>query len=428
MRVDVLHLKLAGHAFPQLPQLASVLSVVSQPGWALQSPKPPLQRLVHTRFTQEAAALGNVQRWSQAPQFATSATRSTHFVPHLVGAEAAQSDTQVCVPFTEEQRGFVTSQTVPHFPQFIVVFSCASQSGVVSQFPHPELQVTGPQVPLVQVAVPFMTRQLLPQAPQLLALLSCVSHPGSVSLQSPNPALQLDMTQAPFTQAASALGMLQACPQVPQLATSVLRSRHDVPHLSGVVPLQLRTQLCVPPTLEQSGAVVGHCFPQLPQFATAVRSVSHRSSGLAEQCPRPGRHPSDGTTHLPAWHWTLPGLTLANDVQSWLQAPQVLGSLFLKQSPPHSCSSDIQPIEDGSLMGTSLAVAPPSTRPAIVPAAGASTTEPGLAASGRSSAILNWEQEPSSPTTSKIQYRRPTIILVALSLAPQNCRKTSMAL
>jgi hypothetical protein len=77
------------------------------------------------------------------------------------------------------------SHAIPHFPQFVVELSWVSQSGLLSQLPKPALQVTGPQVPLVQVALPLVTAQLLPQAPQLVALLSWVSHPGSVVLQSP---------------------------------------------------------------------------------------------------------------------------------------------------------------------------------------------------------------------------------------------------
>jgi hypothetical protein len=124
--------------------------------------------------------------------------------------------------------------------------------------------------------------QLLPQTPQLVALLSWVSHPGA-AVQSPYPSLHLDTTQAPFTQAAAPFGTLQVDPHVPQLPTSVLRSTQLVPHLSGAAPLQLRTQVCVPAMLEQKGVAVMHLRPQAPQFSGLLMSVSHTSSGLAEQ-------------------------------------------------------------------------------------------------------------------------------------------------
>jgi hypothetical protein len=128
---------------------------------------------------------GTLQTLPQGPQFARSVLVSTHLVPHLVGAVALQSETQVCCPLTVEHSGLAVSHAIPHFPQFVVELSCVSQSGLLSQFPKPALQVTGPQVPLVQVALPLVTAQLLPQAPQLLLLFSWVSQPGSVVLQSP---------------------------------------------------------------------------------------------------------------------------------------------------------------------------------------------------------------------------------------------------
>ena len=278
------HLRLAPQACPQLAQLLLVPRVVSQPGWELQSPKPSWQlTIVHWPFVQAAFALAKAQLLPHAPQFATSVLVSTQLVPHLVGAEAVQSETHVCCPLTVEQSGVAVPHAVPHFPQLEVVLSWVSQSGLlVSQFPQPAAQVTGPHAPLRQAALPFITAQLLPQAPQLLAVLSCVSHPGA-AVQSPKPSLHVDMAHAPFTQVATAFGKLQTVPQAPQLLTSVLRSTHVVPHLSGDVPVQFGTQVCVPPVFEQSGAVVGHVVVQAPHVAGVLRSVSQTSLGLAEQ-------------------------------------------------------------------------------------------------------------------------------------------------
>jgi hypothetical protein len=143
------------------------------------------------------------------PQLATSVLVSTHFAPHLVGAAAMQSDTQVCCPPTVEQSGLATSHIVPHFPQLDEVVSGVSQSGFPSQFPQPGLQVMAPHAPLLQVALPLVTAQLLPHVPQLLPVVSEVSQPGSVE-QSPKPSLHFTITQALFTHAASALARLQA--------------------------------------------------------------------------------------------------------------------------------------------------------------------------------------------------------------------------
>src|SRR5258708_38758996 len=107
-----------------------------------------------------------------------------------------------------------------------------------------------------------------------------------------------------------ALGMLQTFPQVPQLFRSVFKSTHELSHLSGVVPPQLRTQVGAPATFAQNGAAMVHFLPQPPQFSGLVVSVSQTSAGLVEQWAGPAAHPSAGATHRPPCHCTGPGLTL----------------------------------------------------------------------------------------------------------------------
>jgi hypothetical protein len=79
-------------------------------------------------------------------------------------------------------------------------------------------------------------------------------------------------------------GLAHAMPHAPQFEMSVLTSTHLVPHLSGAVPLQVRTQVCAPPTFAQKGTAASHLWPQAPQFSGRLVSVSQISSGLAEQC------------------------------------------------------------------------------------------------------------------------------------------------
>ncbi len=130
------HLVLAPQASPQRPQLALVPRVVSHPGWVLQSPKPAWHcPCVHCPLVQAAAAFGKLHGLLHPPQLARSFVVSTHAFPHFMGAEAPQSETQVCWPLTVEQSGFVTSQAIPHLPQLVVEFSSVSQSGLPSQFP-----------------------------------------------------------------------------------------------------------------------------------------------------------------------------------------------------------------------------------------------------------------------------------------------------
>jgi hypothetical protein len=83
------------------------------------------------------------------------------------------------------------------------------------------------------------------------------------------------------------------------------------------------------PDGEQWGIVAdGHTFPQLPQLAGWVMSVSQPSSALLVQCPHPTWHDVGGTEHLPMTHVAGPP-TCARAVQSWPQAPQFFGSLSL---------------------------------------------------------------------------------------------------
>ena len=72
----------------------------------------------------------------QPPQLLLSLLVSAQLLPHLVGAVAGQSETQVCWPPTVEHSGFAPPQAVPQAPQWESVFSADSQSGLVlSQFP-----------------------------------------------------------------------------------------------------------------------------------------------------------------------------------------------------------------------------------------------------------------------------------------------------
>ena len=102
----------------------------------MQSAYPALHcPCVQAPLVQLAPALGKLHGLLQPPQFARSFVVSTQAFPHLVGAAAVQSETQVCWPLTVEQSGLLASQVVPHFPQFDVVFNNVSQSGLLSQLP-----------------------------------------------------------------------------------------------------------------------------------------------------------------------------------------------------------------------------------------------------------------------------------------------------
>jgi len=118
-------------------QLVDVPSCVSQPGWALQSPKPLLQApITHLPPTHEAAALGKLHAIPHMPQLLTSVLVSTQVLPHFVGMDAEQSEAQVGLPLALEQSGVGLVQAVVHDPQRAGVFTSVSQSGLApSQLP-----------------------------------------------------------------------------------------------------------------------------------------------------------------------------------------------------------------------------------------------------------------------------------------------------
>jgi hypothetical protein len=94
----------------------------------------------------------------------------------------------------------------------------------------------------------------------------------------------LQLTAAPGLRCGSAV---QSCPQLPQLVGSVLVSTHFDVQRSGVGDAQLDEQVGVPLVVEHSPRGAAQVFVQLPQVWGRVKSVSHPSSGLAEQCPNP---------------------------------------------------------------------------------------------------------------------------------------------
>ena len=98
---------------------------------------PERQSKSQAPFRQAGAPLaGAMHTLPQVPQFWPSVVVFTQAVPHLVGADAVQSVTQVGLPLELEHRGVAPEHEVPQAPQWVGVFSGVSQSGLlVSQLP-----------------------------------------------------------------------------------------------------------------------------------------------------------------------------------------------------------------------------------------------------------------------------------------------------
>src|SRR5258708_281295 len=158
---------------------------------ALPHLRPETQSKSQTLFRQAGEPLaGAVQTLLQVPQFWASVVVFTHAVPHLVGAEAVQSVTQVGRPLELEHKGVAAIQDVVQAPQWLGVLTTVSQSGLLlSQLPKPLKQIGVVHCPPEQDDVALVKVQALPQRPQFDDVSSGVSHPGWL-LQSPKPPLQ----------------------------------------------------------------------------------------------------------------------------------------------------------------------------------------------------------------------------------------------
>jgi hypothetical protein len=148
-------LLLVSQALPHAPQLLAVLSVLSQPlvfaPEVSQSPKPVLHEYAQTPAVQVALlAFVTSQRLPQAPQLSVVVVAvsqpfaSVPLVSQLakpgLHAEYAHEPALHDAP-----RLFVVSHELPHAPQFVAVFSGASQplvfAPLLSQSPKPALHV-----------------------------------------------------------------------------------------------------------------------------------------------------------------------------------------------------------------------------------------------------------------------------------------------
>jgi len=156
---------------------------------------------------------------------------------------------------------------------------------------------------LLQATEPLgSAAQVWPQAPQFFLSVAVLVSQPSVSLlivlQLEKPAAQaLAVTlHPPAVQVTGGLALrlgsaAQSCAQVPQLAGSLCLLTHFDPQRSGFGDVQLEEHMAGPPAVEQRAVGATHMFMQLPQVVGLVRSVSHPSSGLAEQWPKPLAQP-----------------------------------------------------------------------------------------------------------------------------------------
>jgi hypothetical protein len=233
------------HGLPQMPQLARVVTGVSQPFALLpsQSPKGMLQAAyVQLPLPHDApTALTGLHRVPQAPQ--STSVRSMVSQPSAVlplqlpqpGKQSANEQLPVrqVAPVT-----LAGLQRMPQEPQLAREVSEVSQPSAwtPSQSPQPATQPVKVQLPEAQLApVACGGLHAIAQARQLTTVFSGASQPSEWSrLQLAQPALQMRTVQVPDPQDSVAFASSQIEPQEPQLASVT----SDVSQPSARTPLQ----------------------------------------------------------------------------------------------------------------------------------------------------------------------------------------------
>jgi hypothetical protein len=294
---------------PHVPQLFESVLVSAQPVeqqvWLGRQAGPLLQVVgaTHSPITQESAG---AQGWPQPPQFSGSLVVSEQPVgQHSWPPVQAGPPLQVGMHTPAEQL-LPDGQTWPHFPQLFE--SVEREEQPVLQ--HSPAEHTGPplqvQLPLTHDSNP---EQSWPQAPQLVASVIRSEQPFgqhcSVAVQNNDSATPHEVTmlhtgaQVPSLHPSPAA---QALPHDPQFCTS--RIRVEQPVLQQVSRLASQPgpplQTPQPPLMQLTPGT--HSWVQTPQLlGSVVVSVSQPLAAMPSQSAKPGAQPS--TAQVPETHF-----------------------------------------------------------------------------------------------------------------------------
>jgi hypothetical protein len=207
----------------------------------------------------------------------------------------------VQVPLGQVFVPFVAVHTVPHVPQFVAVFSDASQpfDTSVSQFPNPAVHAIE-HSPDPQLGVPLLLLQTTPHAPQFDALFCVpISHPsGDSPLQFPKPAVHAPSTHEPEAHDSAAFARSHTAPHAPQLPRVARLVSHPLVALPSQfakpalhVPIWQAPLKHVAPALAKAQTV-----PHAPQFVALVFVfVSQPSAAPPVQLPKPTAQDTEHT-------------------------------------------------------------------------------------------------------------------------------------
>jgi hypothetical protein len=297
----------AVHTFPHMPQLAVVVSEVSQPLPSIvsQLPRPGLQKSMrHIPVPQVAAAPARVHATPQPPQLASEVRAVSH--PSTsdmlqLPQPASQLETAQ-VPVVHVSVEFGRTQAVPQVPQSVTVRMDVSQplESMLSQSSRPTLQLPMLQTPVEQSAVANAREHVIPQPPQFASVRVLVSQPSAtLPLQSAQPALHETISHVPVVQLPLAFAGAHAIPQAPQLVSVLTRVSHPLALMPSQLPYPTAQSVSVHAPVAQEAVPFGneHGIPHPPQFMRLRMLVSQPFVVLMSQSSKPGAHVV--TRHVP---------------------------------------------------------------------------------------------------------------------------------
>jgi hypothetical protein len=253
---------------PHAPHAMLVFKRVSQPLAVTPSqlPKPgshPVSE--HAPAAHEAAPFGNEHGTPHAPQSVRVRIDRSHPLPGFMSQSSKPAEQVVTrqVPVEQSPLPLIGAQVLRHMPQFALLVSGVSQPLVTRESQSPQLgsHASMAHVPVSHVAVAFAGEHAVPHMPQFIVVVSGVSQPSSARpLQSPNPGMHVSTVQRPPAQPAIACGRSQTSPHAPQCVGTL----SCVSHPSSTIMLQSPkpgSQVAMA-QVPVSHAVVATCTPR----------------------------------------------------------------------------------------------------------------------------------------------------------------------
>lgn len=285
---------------PHAPQLASVVSEVSQPlaSTPSQLAKPGLQKSIrHEPFEHSAVAFARAHATPHPPQLVSVVNEVSQPLVSMPSqfANPLLQEAVAHVPLRHVALALARAHAMPQPPQSTVLRSDVSHpfASSASQSPKPAKQEPMRQLPLVQSAIAPARPHAVRQLPQSVVVRSEVSQPfATLPSQSAHPASQLEIPQLPLEQSPLACAGAQARPHAPQLVKVLTRVSQPLLVIPSQLPKPGTQSVSVQAPAAHDAVPLGNAqgTPHAPQFERLRIEVSQPSAVDALQSSKPGEH------------------------------------------------------------------------------------------------------------------------------------------